>query len=126
MRLSILVLEPVVKRTYLSLFSSNVTLSYRKELTQSESAPSAASPTSNPETKRVDTFGQTRLAVAFQRLIMPDGYSVSLDQFKGMNQIGDAGLHYHVNNHYFKIFGASLAVGSLEKQILKDVAEGSF
>lgn len=37
------------------------------------------------EAKRVDTFGQTRLAVAFHRLIMPDGYSVSLDQFKGMN-----------------------------------------
>jgi type IV secretion system protein VirB10 len=63
------------------------------------------------EAKRVDTFGQTRLAVAFHRLIMPDGYSVSLDQFKGMNQIGDTGLRDQVNNHYLKIFGASLAVG---------------
>ena len=58
-------------------------------------------------------FGQTRLAVAFHRLIMPDGYSVSLDQFKGMNQIGDTGLRDKVNNHYFKIFGASLAVGAI-------------
>jgi len=65
------------------------------------------------EAKRVDTFGQTRLAVAFHRLIMPDGYSVSLDQFKGMNQIGDTGLRDKVNNHYFKIFGASLAVGAI-------------
>ncbi|HVB59436.1 MAG TPA: TrbI/VirB10 family protein [Candidatus Acidoferrales bacterium] len=65
------------------------------------------------EAKRVDTFGQTRLAVVFHRLIMPDGYSVSLDQFKGMNQIGDTGLHDKVNNHYFKIFGASLAVGAI-------------
>ncbi|MGB7025119.1 MAG: TrbI/VirB10 family protein [Candidatus Acidiferrales bacterium] len=65
------------------------------------------------EAKRVDTFGQTRLAVAFHRLIMSDGYSVSLDQFKGMNQIGDAGLRDKVNNHYFKIFGASLAVGAI-------------
>lgn len=65
------------------------------------------------EAKRVDTFGQTRLAVAFHRLIMPDGYSVSLDQFKGMNQIGDVGLRDKVNNHYFKIFGASLAVGAI-------------
>jgi type IV secretory pathway VirB10-like protein len=60
----------------------------------------------------VDTFGQTRLAVAFHGLIMPDGYSVSLDQFKGMNQIGDTRLRDQVNNHYFKIFGASLAVGA--------------
>jgi len=65
------------------------------------------------EAKRVDAFGQTRLAVAFHRIIMPDGYSVSLDQFKGMNQIGDAGLRDKVNNHYFKIFGASLAVGAI-------------
>src|SRR6202167_2940042 len=65
------------------------------------------------EAKRVDTFGQTRLAVAFHRLIMPDGYSVSLDQFKGMNQIGDTGLRDQVNNHYLKVFGASLAVGAI-------------
>ena len=61
----------------------------------------------------MDTFGQTRLAVAFHRLIMPDGYSVSLDQFKGMNQIGDTGLRDQVNNHYLTIFGASLAVGAI-------------
>jgi type IV secretory pathway VirB10-like protein len=65
------------------------------------------------EVKRVETFGQTRLAVAFHRLIMPDGYSVNLDQFKGMNQIGDTGLRDQVNNHYLKIFGASLAVGTI-------------
>lgn len=65
------------------------------------------------EAKRVETFGHTRLAVAFHRLIMPDGYSVNLDQFKGMNQIGDTGLRDQVNNHYLKIFGASLAVGAI-------------
>ena len=65
------------------------------------------------ETKKVDAFGQTRLAVMFHRLIMPDGYSVSLDQFKGLNQAGDAGLSDQVNNHYFRIFGVSLAIGAL-------------
>ncbi len=65
------------------------------------------------ETRRVEAFGQTRLAVAFHRLIMPDGYSINLDQFKGLNQIGDAGLRDQVNNHYLRIFGASLAIGAL-------------
>ena len=65
------------------------------------------------ETKKVDTFGQNRLAVIFHRVLMPDGYSISLDQFKGLNQIGDAGLRDQVNNHYFRIFGVSLAVGAL-------------
>src|SRR5271156_5175016 len=65
------------------------------------------------ETKKVDTFGQTRLAVVFHRVLMPDGYSISLDQFKGLNQIGDTGLRDQVNNHYLRIFGVSLAVGAL-------------
>jgi type IV secretion system protein TrbI len=65
------------------------------------------------ETRKVDTFGQTRLAVVFHRLLMPDGYSVSLDQFKGLNQIGDTGLRDQVDNHYLRIFGVSLAIGAL-------------
>jgi type IV secretory pathway VirB10-like protein len=65
------------------------------------------------ETKKVDALGQTRLAVVFHRLLMPDGFSVSLDQFKGLNQIGDTGLRDQVNNHYLRIFGVSLALGAL-------------
>lgn len=65
------------------------------------------------ETKKVDAFGQSRLAVVFHRLIMPDGYSVSLDQFKGLNAEGDAGLRDQVNNHYLRIFGVSLAIGAI-------------
>jgi type IV secretion system protein VirB10 len=65
------------------------------------------------ETKKVDGLGQRRLAVTFHRILMPDGYSVSLDQFKGLNQIGDTGLRDQVNNHYLRMFGVSLAIGVL-------------
>jgi type IV secretory pathway VirB10-like protein len=65
------------------------------------------------ETRKVENSGQTRLAVVFHRLIMPDGYSVSLDRFKGLDQIGDTGLRDQVNNHYLRIFGVSLAIGAL-------------
>ena len=65
------------------------------------------------ETRKVDAFGQTRLAVVFHRLIMPDGYSASLDQFRGLDQIGSTGLKDQVNNHYLRIFGTSLAIGAL-------------
>jgi type IV secretion system protein TrbI len=65
------------------------------------------------ETRKVESLGQTRLAVSFHRLVMPDGYSVSLDQYKGLNQIGDTGLRDQVNNHYLRVFGASLAVGAI-------------
>ena len=38
-------------------------------------------------------FGQQRrMAVVFHRMIMPDGYSVDLDQFHGLDQAGEEGL----------------------------------
>jgi type IV secretory pathway VirB10-like protein len=65
------------------------------------------------EARKVESFGQTRLAVSFHRLVMPDGYSASLDHFQGLNQIGDAGLRDQVNNHYLRLFGVSLAIGAI-------------
>jgi len=65
------------------------------------------------EVKRNDSLGQQRLAVSFHRLIMPDGYSISLDQFKGLNQIGETGLRDKVNHHYAQVFGVSLAIGAI-------------
>jgi type IV secretion system protein VirB10 len=61
----------------------------------------------------VQTWGDSRLAVGFHRLVMPDGRTHSLDRFKGLNQIGDAGLKDSVNRHYWQVFGASLAIGAL-------------
>jgi type IV secretory pathway VirB10-like protein len=65
------------------------------------------------EARKVEGFGQTRLAVSFHRLVMPDGYSASLDRFQGLNQTGDAGLRDQVNNHYLRLFGVSLAIGAI-------------
>ena len=61
----------------------------------------------------VNSSNQQRLFVAFHRCIMPDGYSLDLDKFAGMNQIGENGLRDLVNHHYFEIFGASLAIGAV-------------
>jgi type IV secretion system protein VirB10 len=66
------------------------------------------------EAKKIGAAGfgqQRRMAVAFHRLIMPDGYSVDLDQFHGLDQIGEEGLKDKVNNHYLEIFGTSIALG---------------
>ena len=66
------------------------------------------------EVKKIGTAGfgqQRRMAVVFHRLIMPDGYSVDLDQFHGLDQIGEEGLKDKVNNHYLQIFGTSIALG---------------
>lgn len=65
------------------------------------------------EVRRVETFGQQRLAAVFHRLIMPDGYSLSLDKFQGLNQIGETGLRDQINHHYVQVFGVSLAIGAI-------------
>jgi type IV secretory pathway VirB10-like protein len=63
------------------------------------------------EATAVNTFGQSRLAVRFHRVILPNGVHVNLDQFHGLNQIGDLGLRDQVDRHYAQIFGVSLALG---------------
>jgi type IV secretion system protein VirB10 len=63
------------------------------------------------DVQKVSSLGQKRLAVTFHRMLMPDGYSVDLDQFHGLDQAGDTGLKDKVNNHYLQIFGASIALG---------------
>jgi type IV secretory pathway VirB10-like protein len=65
------------------------------------------------EVKRVSMLGQERLAVFFHRLVMPDGYSLNLDKFEGLNQIGETGLRDQVNHHYGEVFGISLAIGAI-------------
>ena len=55
---------------------------------------------------------QSRLAVSFHRLILPDGRWVSLD-FHGLNQVGEGALKDQVNRHYFSMFAAVGAVGVL-------------
>jgi len=66
------------------------------------------------EARKIGSAGfgqQRRISVAFHRLLMPDGYSVDLDQFHGIDQIGEEGLKDQVNNHYLQIFGTSIALG---------------
>lgn len=79
------------------------------------------------ETKAVEGWGETRLAVTFHRIVMPDGSSVALDHFRGLNQLGDSGLRDQVNRHYWSTFGGAAAVGLVGglSQLLGNVALGS-
>jgi type IV secretion system protein VirB10 len=65
------------------------------------------------EVRKVESFGQQRLSVIFHRLVMPDGYSVSLDLLPGLNQIGETGLVDQINHHYLQVFGISIGIGAI-------------
>ena len=58
----------------------------------------------------VQDSDQSRLAVAFHRLILPDGSWIDLE-FTGLNQAGEGALRDQVDRHYFSTFAAAGAVG---------------
>ena len=55
---------------------------------------------------------QSRLAVAFHRLLLPDGSWIDLE-FAGLNQAGESALRDQVNRRYLSTFAAAGAVGAL-------------
>jgi type IV secretion system protein TrbI len=65
------------------------------------------------EARAVGGQFQQRLFVAFHRLICPDGFSINLDQFRGLSQQGDVGLQDQVNHHYLSIFGTAIALAAI-------------
>ncbi|MDE2943379.1 MAG: TrbI/VirB10 family protein [Gemmatimonadota bacterium] len=62
--------------------------------------------------RAVETRDQSRLAVSFHRLLLPDGSWVDLE-FAGLNQVGESALRDQVSRRYFSTFAAAGAVGVL-------------
>ena len=58
-------------------------------------------------------YGQSRVLIAFNKIIFPDGQTLNLNGMNGINQQGAAGFNDQVNNHYFKIFGSALFMGAI-------------
>lgn len=61
----------------------------------------------------VATGQQRKLFVTFHRAVCPDGFSVDLDKFPGLDPLGTTGLATKVNHGYLTAFGAAAAIGGL-------------
>ena len=61
----------------------------------------------------VNSGQQRKLFVMFQRAICPDGFSVDLDKFVGLDPLGTTGLATKVSHGYFTAFAAAAAIGGL-------------
>lgn len=61
--------------------------------------------------------GQSRVMFAFERLILPNGYSFDLPAAAGADLAGAAGMTGDVNNHFFQMFGTSLLIALLGDQL---------
>ena len=56
---------------------------------------------------------QRKIFVTFHRAVCPDGFSLDLDRYVGLDQIGTTGLATKVDHGYLMAFGAAAAVGGL-------------
>jgi type IV secretion system protein TrbI len=65
------------------------------------------------EAHAVNSQWQGRLDVRFNRIIMPDGFSVELRDAQGLSQSGEAGITDRVSRHYGSTFAAALLIGGL-------------
>ncbi|EFQ2337059.1 conjugal transfer protein TrbI [Campylobacter coli] len=62
-------------------------------------------------------YGQSRLLVAWNKLIFPNGDTLNLDGMQGTSQDGYTGFEDQVDNHYFRIFGSAFLLSSISAGI---------
>jgi type IV secretory pathway VirB10-like protein len=61
----------------------------------------------------VNSSQARKMVVSFHRAICPDGFSVDLDKFAGLDPLGTTGLATKVDNRYFQTFAVAAAIGGL-------------
>jgi type IV secretory pathway VirB10-like protein len=61
----------------------------------------------------VSTSQARKMVVSFHRAICPDGFSIDLDKFAGLDPLGTTGLATKVDNRYLQTFAVAAAIGGL-------------
>ncbi|OCR86159.1 conjugal transfer protein TrbI, partial [Campylobacter fetus subsp. testudinum] len=71
-------------------------------------------------------YGQSRLLVAWNKLIFPDGDTLNIQNMQGASMDGYTGFEDQVDNHYFRIFGSAFLLSSITAGIaLSDNSQGN-
>ncbi len=63
--------------------------------------------------QRVGSEQQRKMFVTFHRAICPDGFSLELDKYVGLDPLGTTGLASKVDHGYLQAFAAAAALGGL-------------
>lgn len=58
-------------------------------------------------------YGQSRILMAWQRIVFPDGRTLDLGAMPGADQAGYAGFHDKVNNHYIRLFTSAILLSGV-------------
>lgn len=58
-------------------------------------------------------YGQSRIFIAWQRIVFPDGKAMDIGAMPGADSAGYTGFNDQVNNHYFRLFSSALLMSSV-------------
>lgn len=58
-------------------------------------------------------YGQSRVLIAWQRIVFPDGKAMDIEAMPGADSAGYAGFKDKVNNHYFRLIGSALLMSGV-------------
>jgi len=61
----------------------------------------------------VNSSQARKMVVSFHRAICPDGFSIDLDKFAGLDPLGTTGVATKVDNRYLQTFAVAAAIGGL-------------
>lgn len=71
-------------------------------------------------------YGQSRLLVAWNKIIFPNGDTLNIGNMQGASMDGYTGFEDQVDNHYFRIFGSAFLLSSITAGIaLSDNSQGN-
>ena len=58
-------------------------------------------------------YGQSRVMVAWQRIVFPDGKTLDIGAMPGADGAGYSGFNDQVDNHYLRIFGSAILMSGI-------------
>ena len=70
-------------------------------------------------------YGQSRVLIAWQRIVFPDGKAMDIGSMPGGDGAGYAGFKDQVNNHYFRVFASAFLMSGVTAGIAMSQDDGS-
>lgn len=70
-------------------------------------------------------YGQSRVLIAWQRVVFPDGKAMDIGSMPGGDSAGYAGFGDKVNNHYFRVFASAFLMSGVTAGIAMSQNDGS-
>lgn len=70
-------------------------------------------------------YGQSRVLIAWQRIVFPDGKAMDIGAMPGADGAGYSGFKDQINNHYLRIFGSAFLMSGVTAAVTYNQDQGN-